>query len=76
MYLGTSDAIYLAEELVKLINSGDMNQVSQRIRTTDLSPVQAMYVMGILCSVSPDCLLSDGQASLLMKVLNNDLNKG
>lgn len=76
MYLGSSDAIYLAEELVELINAGNMDEVSQRIRTTDLRPIQAMYVMGLLCSVSPDCLLSDGQASLLMKVLNNDLNKG
>jgi hypothetical protein len=76
MYLGSSDAIYLAEELAGLISSGKMDEVSQRIRTTDLKPVQAMYVMGILCSVSPDCLLSDGQASSLMKVLNNDLNKG
>jgi hypothetical protein len=76
MYLGSSDAIYLAEELAGLISSGKMDEVSQQIRTTDLKPVQAMYVMGILCSVSPDCLLSDGQASSLMKVLNNDLNKG
>ena len=75
MYLGTSEAIYLAEEMAESVLNGQFSQVLRLIREKELNAVQAMYVMGLICgnSLLRSPQLDKTQINSLMNLLGNHL---
>jgi hypothetical protein len=77
MYLGSSDAIYLAEEIAELVINGQMSQALRQIKEKELNSVQAMYIMGLMNGnfVMDAPLLNKSQIDSLMRALSNYLNE-
>lgn len=74
MYLGTSDAIYLAERIADNWKNGEIEWTLNKVK--ELNPCQAMYVFGLLNGLYTMNveLLSRTELNSLMSVLSNHLN--
>jgi hypothetical protein len=77
MYLGSSDATFLAEEISESVKNGQFSQALQPIKRKQLNPIQAMYVMGLINGhfIMEEPLLSQEEVDSFMRVLSINLNE-
>lgn len=74
MYVGSSDAFAIAEEISDNAINGNWSIVVEKVK--ELNPVQAMYVFGLIDGkfMADQPMLNDSQINSLMRVISNHLN--